>query len=76
MVRLFSDKSVESVLDFYKTNIPESLSSKEFYGTHYFWTGNEDDAMMAHAPSIQISNAYNFKDIWSEANSIITIYYK
>ena len=75
MVRTFSSDPIEKIIDFYKNNIPETWEYKDFYGTHYFWGGDENRAMMAQSPSIQLSGADDFKKIWPEANTIITIYY-
>ena len=76
MVRTFSTDPSLKVIDFYKENIPANWEYKDFYGTHYFWIGDENSAMMAQSPSIQISGADEFKKMWPEANTIITIYYK
>ena len=76
MVRTYSNDTSEKVIDFYKENIPANWEYKDFYGTHYFWIGDENSAMMAQSPSIQISGADEFKKMWPEANTIITIYYK
>jgi len=76
MVRTFSSDPVEKIIDFYKNNIPATWEYKDFYGTHYFWGGDENMAMMAQSPSIQLSEADDFKKIWPEAKTIITIYYK
>jgi hypothetical protein len=76
MVRTYSTDPSEKVIDFYKENIPANWEYKDFYGTHYFWIGDENSAMMAQSPSIQISGAEEFKKMWPEANTIITIYYK
>jgi hypothetical protein len=76
MVRTFSKESIEKVIEFYRQNIPSDWNYEEFYGTHFLYSGDKDEAMMAQIPSIQITNADNFKVMWSEANVIITIYYK
>jgi hypothetical protein len=76
MIRTYSIDSPEKVIDFYKENIPADWEYKDFYGTYYFWGGDENSAMIAQSPSIQISKADQFKKIWPEANTIITIYYK
>jgi hypothetical protein len=76
MIRTYSTDPSEKVIDFYIENIPADWEYKDFYGTLYFWTGDENSAMMAQSPSIQISEADQFKKTWPEANSIITIYYK
>jgi hypothetical protein len=76
MVRTFSTDPPEKVIEFYQQNKPEDWKYKDFYGTYYFWGGDENSAMMAQSPSIQISGADQFKKMWPEANTIITIYYK
>lgn len=76
MVRTFSEESVDQVLEFYKENIPDDWQYKDFFGIHYLWVGDENQAMMAQAPSIQITDADDFKAVWPQANAIITIYYK
>jgi hypothetical protein len=76
MVRTFSEAQVDEVVDFYKQNMPDDWENKDFFGINFFWSGDENQAMMAQIPSIQISNADDFKSIWPNANTIITIYYE
>ena len=76
MVRTISQENVDQVLKFYKEKIPEDWEYKDFFGIHYLYIGDENEAMMAQVPSIQISGADDFKPIWPQANTIITIYYK
>jgi len=75
-VRTFSETQIDKVVDFYKQNVPDDWDNKDFFGIYFFWSGDENQAMMAQIPSIQISKADDFKSIWPNANTVITIYFK
>ena len=75
-VRVYSQKSVEEVVDFYKMETPEGWKYELAYGAHLFFQGDQMKALMGQIPVIQVAEADNFVEMWPEAKSIITIYYE
>lgn len=76
MVRTFSEAPLESVIEFYKKQVPSNWVYKENYGLHSLWKGDEMKAMLTQIPIISIQTADDFNIVWSNAKTITVIYYK
>ena len=75
MVRLLVIDPPEKVLAFYKKALTD-WKYKDFYGTHSFFKGSENDAMMGKTPAIQIASADLFKKSMPAAKTTIGIWFK
>ena len=74
-VRIYSGHSLEEVIDFYKSEVPNDWVYESVYGSHLLYKGDQMKAMMAQIPVIQIAEASDFVAMWPEAKTIVTIYY-
>lgn len=61
ILRNYSSDPSEKLIDFYKDKIPANWEYKDYYGTCYFWIGDEISSMVVQNPSTSISGANEFK---------------
>lgn len=75
MVRLLALDEPSKVAAYYKKALSD-WKYKEFFGTHSFWKGEEEEAMMGKVPNVQIGNADSFNKVMPSAKTAIGIWYQ